>query len=86
MAYGLIHHNQPDLESLEDFFEFASEAGFDAVELMPGDVWPKGEENPEAHVSAVKKQVDAAGLKVCAVSAGNDFVYLDDDDVEREVR
>ena len=86
MAYGLIHHNQPDLESLEDFFEFASEAGFDAVELMPGDVWPEGEENPEAHVSAVKKQVDAAGLKVCAVSAGNDFVYLDDDDVEREVR
>lgn len=86
MAYGLIHYNQPDLKTLEAFFGFAAEAGFNAVELMPGDVWPKGEENPEAHAGRVRKQVEAAGLKVCAVGAGNDFVYLDEAEVQREVR
>ena len=86
MAYGLIHYNQPDLETLPAFFEFAAKTGFDAVELMPNDVWPEGETDPEKKAEEVRKQVDDAGLKVAAFSAGNDFVYLEEADVEREVR
>ena len=86
MAYGLIHYNLPDLDTLEAFFEFAAETGFDAVELMPSDVWPEGEDNPEARAEQVRKQAEAAGIQIGAFSAGNDFVWLDDAEVEREVR
>lgn len=85
MAFGLIHYNQPDLETLEAFLEFAAEAGFDAVELFLRDYWPEGDEHPERHAERVRKQVDAAGLSVCALTAMNDFVYLDEENVAREV-
>ena len=86
MAYGLIHYNQPDLDGLEAFFAFAAEAGFDAVELMPGDVWPQDEANPEGRAEEVRKQAEAAGIAICAFSAGNDFVQLEEAEIEREVR
>ena len=86
MAYGLIHYNQPDLDGLEAFFAFAAETGFDAVELMPGDVWPQDEANPEGRAEEVRKQAEVAGIAICAFSAGNDFVQLDEAEVEREVR
>ena len=86
MAYGLIHYNQPDLKTLEDFFAFAAGAGFDAVELMPNDVWPEGEANPEARAEQVRKQAEAAGVGICALGAGNDFVLLDEAEIEPQVR
>jgi sugar phosphate isomerase/epimerase len=85
MAFGLIHYNQPDLETFEAFLAFAAEAGFDAVELFPHDYWPEGDEQPERHAETVRKQIDAAGLSVCAITAMNDFVYLDEANVAREV-
>ena len=85
MAYGLIHYNQPDIATLDGFFRFAAEAGFDAVELMPGDVWAEGDDNPEAKAEAVRKAAEAAGVQVCALGAGNDFVLLDDAEVEGQV-
>ena len=85
MAYGLIHYNQPDLKTLPEFFSFAAGAGFDAVELMPNDVWPEGEDNPEKKAEEVRKQADGAGLKVCALGAGNDFVLLEEEEIQKEV-
>ena len=85
MSYGLIHWNQKDLDSLEAFFEFAAGAGFDAVELMPYDVWPEGEESPESVAEIVRKKADAAGIEICALGAGNDFVVLEDSEIEHEV-
>ena len=87
MAYGLIHYNVPDLETLDDFLEFASGAGFDAVELMPRDVWPDEEEqNPEPQAEEVRKKAEALGIQICALGAGNDFIQLDEAEIEREVR
>ena len=86
MSYGLIHYNQPDLATLDDFLEFASKAGFRSVEIMPEDVWPEGENDPESRAEALRKQVDAAGLRVCALGAGNDFVLLDEHEIEAQVR
>jgi sugar phosphate isomerase/epimerase len=47
MMFGLIHHNQPDLETFEAFLEFAAGAGFDSDELFPEDYWSGGGEQPE---------------------------------------
>ena len=85
MSFGLIHYNQPDLDSLEAFLDFAKKTGFDAVELFIGDFWPEGNDQPEAHAEAVRAKIDAAGLSVCAITGANDFVYLAEPDVEREV-
>jgi sugar phosphate isomerase/epimerase len=85
MTFGLIHYNQPDLETFEAFLEFAAGAGFDAVELFLEDYWPEGDEQPERYAEGVRKQIDTAGLSVCAITAMNDFVYLDEANVAREV-
>lgn len=85
MKFGLIHYNQPDLETFEAFLAFAAESGFDAVELFLGDYWPEGDDDPERHAASVRKLVDAAGLSVCAMTALNDFVFLDEENIAREV-
>jgi sugar phosphate isomerase/epimerase len=85
MKFGLIHYNQPDLGTFESFLAFAAGAGFDAVELFLKDYWPDGDEHPERHAESVRKQIDSAGLSVCALTAMNDFVYLDEENITREV-
>ena len=85
-SFGLIHYNQPDLQGLDAFLEYAATTGFDAVELFLSDYWPEGEESPETVAENVRKKLDAAGLKACAVTAANDFVYLDEDNINREVQ
>lgn len=85
--FGLIHYNQPDLKGLDAFCTFAAGAGFNAVELMMRDLWPDEKAgNPEAEAEAARKKLDAAGLEVCALSALNDFVYLDPVEIAREVK
>ncbi len=86
MACGLIHYNLPDLKTLDDFFEFAAQTGFDAVELMPGDVWPAGEESPEARAEQIREQAEAAGIRICALGAGNNFARPDAEEIQRQVR
>mgnify|MGYP001186298125 CR=1 FL=1 len=85
-SFGLIHYNQPDLQGLDAFLEYAATIGFDAVELFLSDYWPEGEDNPESRAEDVRKKLDAAGLKACAITAANDFVYLDEDNINREVQ
>ncbi|MCZ6633335.1 MAG: sugar phosphate isomerase/epimerase [bacterium] len=85
-SFGLIHYNQPDLQTLDAFLEFAATTGFDAVELFLTDYWPKDDDQPETHAEDVRKKVEAAGLNICALTAANDFVQLDETEIEREVR
>ena len=84
MKIGVIHYNLPGL-SLEEFLAYASETGYGYVELSAGDVWGQGVEDPEAEAEKVKKQVEAAGIAVSALSAGNDFVLLDEEEVKAQV-
>ncbi len=85
-SFGLIHYNQPDLDGLDAFIAYVKKTGFDAVELFLTDYWPKDETNPEARAEGVRKKLDAAGIKVCALTAANDFVYLDEAEIDREVK
>jgi sugar phosphate isomerase/epimerase len=83
MLFGLIHYNAPG-DNLADFLAYAAKAGFDAVELQIGDVWPEGgKAGPEAEKVAVMLQNH--GLKCSALAAGNDFNVIDEDDVRAQV-
>ena len=39
------------------------------MELFLKDWWPEGDEHPERYAEAVRKQIDASGLSVCAITA-----------------
>lgn len=89
MKVGVIHYNFPQF-TLEQFLDYCPDAGFGYVELQIGDVWKQNDDEPEKEAERVLKMVQKRGLKVSALSAGNDFVVLDpetvDDQVERMKR
>jgi len=74
---GVIHYNLPML-SLEEFLTYAQETGFEYVELQIRDVWAEEDDDPEANADKVRGMVEARGLTVSALSAGNDFVLLEE--------
>lgn len=84
MKYGVIHYNAPGA-TVEEFLDFAADAGFDSVELQIGDVWAEGDERPEGRAEAVRAEVQKRGLVVSALAAGNDFVVLEPDVVAAQV-
>lgn len=87
-SFGLINYNLGSLD-LPGVFQFAKEAGFSHIELMSGHVWDekKGEDLDTAKRRAeqVAAQLADHGLLLSAFGAGNDFVVLDEAEVERQV-
>ncbi|MCD6350479.1 MAG: sugar phosphate isomerase/epimerase [Armatimonadetes bacterium] len=83
MLYGLIHYNAPG-ETIEEFLDYAAEAGFDAVELQWRDVWPE-EGEPEAEAERVRELLEARKLKCSTFAAGNDFNVWEDEQVQAQV-
>ena len=83
---GLIHYNLPQFSFVE-FLDYVQEGGFDCVELAPGDVWDESnaDDNPEANAEKVRGQFEQRGIEVSALSAGNDFVLLDEAAIEPQV-
>ena len=81
---GVIHYNQRAL-SFEEFLDYCVKTGFAYCELQISDVWTDEIDSPEAKAEKVRKQVDARGLTVSALSAGNDFVLLDEAKVTAQV-
>ncbi len=85
MKIGVIHYNFPGF-SFTDFLKYASETGYGYVELFAtGDIWSQDEDNPERKAEEVRKEVESFGLKVSALSAGNDFILLDEDAIKAQV-
>jgi len=83
--YGLIHYNFPGY-SMEDFLSYAQSTGFSYVEIQVGDIWKKDEplDNAKSNASDLRRAMDAHGLKVSALAAGNDFVQLEPKPVKAE--
>ncbi|HEX29256.1 TPA: sugar phosphate isomerase/epimerase [Candidatus Poribacteria bacterium] len=81
---GVIHYNFPGY-SFEDFLRYASETGFGYVELSIADVWKPDVSDLKAEAEKVRQIVERYGLKVSALSAGNDFVLLDEDEIAKQV-
>jgi len=84
MKVGVIHYNFPQF-TFEQFLDYCPEAGFGYVELPIGDIWRDGVEDPEKEAENVLKMLQARGLQVSALSAGNDFVVLDPEQVTAQV-
>ena len=84
MKFGVIHYNLNQF-SFEEFLKYASEAGFQTVELQIRDVWTDEIADPEKKAEEVAKLVKDHGLEVSALSAGNDFVVLDPEVVKAQV-
>jgi len=83
---GVIHYPFPKL-TLSEFLSYAAKTGFGYVELQIGDVWKEADasSNPEANAARIKREMDILRIKASALSAGNDFVLLEEEAVTRQV-
>ncbi|MEW6358248.1 MAG: sugar phosphate isomerase/epimerase [Planctomycetota bacterium] len=84
MKLGIIHYNFPN-HSLSDFLRAIKKIGYGYTEIGCRDVWADGTDDPERQAEALRKDMDKIGLKCSAVSAGNDFVLLDDELIKKQV-
>jgi len=84
VKFGMIHYNAPG-DTLEEFLDYAAEAGFRYLELGCRDAWPEGDEKPEKRTEEVRRALVARGLAASALQAGNDFIVLKEDGLAGEV-
>ena len=84
MKLGVIHYNTPGA-TLEEFLDWVRDTGFEYVELSCRDVWPDESASPGDQPEKVRAMLEHRGLKASALSAGNDFVVLDDEAVRTQV-
>ncbi len=84
---GIIHYNLPKEWSLADFFAYCRDTGFEYMELSVADIWDETDPaaDPKAGAERVRAMVDSHGLKVSALSSGNDFVLLDEAEIASQV-
>lgn len=81
---GVIHYNFPQF-NFEQFLGYCQATGYEYVELQISDVWGPDVENPELQAEKVLEQVQDRGLKVGALSSGNDFVVLEEEQIAAQV-
>ena len=86
MMLGLIHYRAPG-DNAEEFVRWAAEAGFECVELRFNDLMPEEMDaaDYESNCRQLKSLMDELGIVASAVSLGNDFVYLEDEMIQKEV-
>lgn len=84
MKLGVIHYNFPGY-SFTDYLKYASETGYEYLELSVADVWGPDVSDPESESEKVRKEVESYGLKVSALAAGNDFVLLEEEAIKAQV-
>lgn len=85
---GLINYNLGG-RSLEEVLDFAAEAGFTYIEIGVRDVWNDKEnvtlEEGKKRAQEVKARMDALGIKVSTLAAGNDFLVTDETAMQHQV-
>ena len=84
MKLGVIHYNFPGY-SFTDFLKYASETGYGYIEIPFSDVWRPDVDDPEREAEKVRKEIESFGLKVSAMSSGNDFVVLEEEVIKAQV-
>lgn len=84
--FGLIFYNFPG-HTLEQFAAYAGQAGFTRAEIPVSHIWNEREagDDPEARAPRVAELLGRHGVKLSAVSAGNDFLQVDDAGLARQV-
>jgi sugar phosphate isomerase/epimerase len=84
MAFGMIHYNSPG-NTFEEFIRYAADTGFDTVEVMITDVWPRDTEFDPERAREARAVLDRHGIRASALTAANDFVQLASSAIEAEV-
>ncbi len=84
MPFGQIHYNAPG-DTFEEFVKYVADSGFDCIEVMITDVWPRDTEYQEDMAYEAKAILDAHGIFASALTASNDFVQLDATKVAEQV-
>ena len=83
--FGLIFYNLPGYD-LERFVSFASTTGFTCAEIPVREVWDGGEVSvAETRVRDLGRLLSDQGMRLSALSAGNNFIQATDEDLERQV-
>jgi sugar phosphate isomerase/epimerase len=82
---GVIHYNFPGY-SFADFLKYVKETGFGYIEyLQINNILGRDVDNPQKKAESVRKEVESYGLKISALSAGNDFIVLDEETIKAQV-
>ncbi len=85
-GFGLVFYNFPG-HTLEQFAQYAGQAGFAYCEIMVGHLW--NEKDPsdyaEARAGEVGTLLRQHGLRPSAVAAGNDFLRGDEAGLQQQV-
>lgn len=84
MKLGVIHYNAPG-DTLEEFLDWVKATGFEYVELQCRDTWPDESQDAGDRPAEVKAMLDERGLRASALSSGNDFVVLDEEEIRHQV-
>lgn len=84
--FGLIFYNFPG-HTLEQFATYAGQAGFATAEIPISEIWHEKDpaDDPEARAAQVKALFARNGMRLSAVSAGNDFLQPDDAGLQRQI-
>ena len=85
MNIGIILIGFGDM-TFEEQLRTVKEIGFNSVEFAVSQVLNDDVEDPEAEAESTRALVESHGLKVCAVGSLNDFVLLDPDAVQAQVK
>lgn len=82
---GVIFYPFPNV-SMRDFLEYAASTGFEYVEIGVRNFWREDDPDCDAEAEAdkVEAMLDETGIKVSALSSGNDFVVLDPDAIRAQ--
>jgi len=85
--FGIIHYNLPKEWSLGQFLQYCRDTGFHYVELSVADIWDESDSSSDPMAGAVQvgALVQSNGLKVSALSSGNDFVVLEEAQIQSQV-
>jgi sugar phosphate isomerase/epimerase len=81
---GVIHYNWPGYD-LEGFARRASEIGYESCELQIRDVWDEENDDGGRQAEQVRDMLAGYGIKISAVTAGNDFIQADRADWEAQI-
>ncbi len=86
-VFGLIFYNFPG-HTLEQFAAYAGAAGFTTAEINITNIWNEKDpaDNPEARAAEVRALFAKHGMRLSAVSAGNDFLQPDDAGLQHQVQ
>lgn len=81
---GVIHYNWPGY-SFEGFLERAAQIGYKYLEISISDFWDGESKDAERKAEQTRKLLEKHGLRVSALTAGNDFLQPTREELDAQI-